>query len=268
MAQKRVVSIEDRIPKLKQERRKRANRKLVMYVFIFFVLIFIVIYLQSPMSYVRHVNVTGLTWLDQEEIKKQSEIEEDANFWSVRSSQVEENILTNPQIKEVHVTKSFPSTINIEVHELSHVAYANIDGELHPLLENGDMLQKVNWNEANGEVPILTGFEEDAYLKEFSDELAHISTYVTALISEVQWLPTESNPYHIQLYMTDGNVVESTIRNFSSVFNNYPSIASQLDSDVQGVIKIDEGGAVFTPYDAGEDEEEGEEGETDEADEA
>ncbi len=261
MAQKRVVSIEDRIPKLKHERRKKANRKLVMYLLLFFLLIFIVIYLQSPLSYVRHIDVTGLQWLAEEDIIEQSEIETDANFWSVKSSRIEENIRNNPQVKEVNVSKSFPSTIHIDVSELSHVAYISVEGVLHPLLENGDMLQEVDWSDINGEVPIITDFDNDAYLKELSEELAQLSGYVTALISEVQWTPTESNPYTIKLYMTDGNVVESTLRNFAEIFDTYPSIAGQLDPDNEGVIKMDEGGAVFTPYDTGE-EEEAEENET------
>ncbi|SFL99964.1 cell division protein FtsQ [Gracilibacillus orientalis] len=248
MVQKRVVSIEDRIPKLKQERRKKANRKLIFYVLIFFVLIFTVIYLQSPMSYVKNISVNGLQWLTKEEIINQSEIEENANFWGVQTKELEENIISHPQVKEADVSKSFPNTIIMEITELSHVAYVEVDGKIQPLLENGKLLDKVNSSDIHGDVPILKGFSDNNYLQELSEELANLSPYVFALISEVKWIPSDSNPYKVNLYMTDGQEVESSIRNLSSNLDSYPSIVSQLDKNKEGIIKIDESGAVFTPY--------------------
>ncbi|MGP4040393.1 cell division protein FtsQ/DivIB [Gracilibacillus sp. D59] len=256
MVQKRVVSIEDRIPKLKQERRKKANRKLIFYLLIFFVLIFIVIYLQSPMSYVKNISVNGLQWLTKEEIIKQSELEENANFWGVRTKELEENIISHPQVKDVDVSRSFPNTIIIDITELSHVAYVEMDGKIQPLLENGQLLDKVNSTNLLGDVPVLKGFKDNHYLHELAEELANLSTYVSALISEVNWMPSDSNPYQIRMYMTDGHEVETSIRNLSSILDSYPSIVSQLDKDKEGIIKMDEGGAVFTPYNVAKEEEE------------
>lgn len=256
MVQKRVVSIEDRIPKLKQERRKKANRKLIFYLLIFFVLIFIVIYLQSPMSYVKNISVNGLQWLTEEEIIAQSEIGENVNFWRVQPKDLEQNIVSHPQVKEAEVSRSFPNTIVMDITELNHVGYVEINGNVQPLLENGDVLAEMNASNLNGDVPILKGFKDDHYLDEISEELADLSVYVSALISEVNWIPSESNPYKIKLYMTDGQEVESSIRNLSSYLGSYPSIVSQLDHSSEGIIKIDEGGAVFTPYEVEKEEEE------------
>ncbi|UOQ85489.1 cell division protein FtsQ/DivIB [Gracilibacillus salinarum] len=256
MGQKRVVSIEDRIPKLKQDRRKKANRKLIFYLLIFFLLIFIVIYLQSPMSNVKHISVEGAQWIDDDVIINQSGIEDNANFWGVHTKDLEENIITHPQIKSVDVSKSFPNTIVMNVNELNHVAYAQMEDNLYPLLENGDLLDSVNWSDIKGDVPVLKGFSDDHYLQELSEELASTSPYVAVLISEVTWVPSDSNPYKIKLYMTDGQEVESSIRNLSSNLESYPSIVSQLDPEKEGVIKIDQSGAVFTPYEVDKKEEE------------
>ncbi|MDX8044930.1 FtsQ-type POTRA domain-containing protein [Gracilibacillus sp. S3-1-1] len=256
MVQKRVVSIEDRIPKLKQERRKKANRKLIFYLLIFFVLVFIVIYLQSPMSYVKNITVNGLQFLPEEEIIEQSEIEEPVNFWRVKTKELEDNIMTHPQVKEAEVSKSFPNTIVMDVQELTHVAYVELDGKINPLLENGDVLHELKSSDIHGDVPILKGFKDNNYLHEIAEELGNLSPYISALISEAYWEPTESNPYRITLYMTDGQEVESTIRNLAHHLDSYPSIASQLDNDQEGIIKIDQSGAVFTPYEVEKEEEE------------
>lgn len=247
MAQKRVVSIEDRIPKLKKERRKKANRKLIFYLLIFFVLIFIVVYLQSPMSYVRHIPVSGTKWVQEEEVITLSEIGNTTNYWSVQTNKIKEKIEQHPQIEEAEVSKSFPNEIHINIDELSHTAFLDLEETLYPILENGDVLDKVDFSSVNGEVPLLRGFQDNHYLKELSAELAELSEYVTILISEIYWAPSETNPYKIKLYMTDGYEVESSIRNFSSAMESYPSIVAQLDNNKDGVLKIDESGAVFTP---------------------
>ncbi|GAE91735.1 cell division protein FtsQ [Gracilibacillus boraciitolerans JCM 21714] len=248
MVQKRVVSIEERIPKLKQERRKKANKKLIFYMLIFFLLIFIVVYMQSPMSYVKHISVSGLHWVKNEEILNRSKIDESTNFWGgVQSKEIEQAIISHPQIKAVDVSKSFPNTISINVKELKHIGYVELDSKLHPILENGgELLDEVNWTSVDGEVPILSGFKDNHYLQELSDELAKLSSYVSVLISEIYWIPSDANPYKIKLYMTDGHEVESSIRNLSSTLNSYPSIVSQLDPKEEGVIKIDESGGQFS----------------------
>ncbi|SHN15042.1 cell division protein FtsQ/DivIB [Gracilibacillus kekensis] len=248
MVQKRVVSIEDRIPKLKNERRKKANRKLIFYLLIFFVLIFIVVYLQSPMSYVKNVKVNGLNWVEKEEIIQLSKIEKNTNFWGADSKEMEQAIISHPQVTAVDVSKSFPNTIVIEIDELMHIGYVDINNKLHPILENGDLLSEVNWSAVIGEVPLLLGFKDNHYLKELAEEIGDLSAYVSVLISEIHWIPSDSNPYKVKLYMTDGQEVESSIRNLSSTLNSYPSIVTQLDPKSEGVIKIDESGAVFTPY--------------------
>ncbi len=256
MVQKRVVSIEDRIPKLKQERRKKANRKLIFYLLIFFVLISVVVYLQSPMSYVKDVTINGTNWVDKEEILKRSGIDQSTNFWGVNSNEVEQAIIAHPQVTAVDVSRSFPNVILIEVKELSHIGYVDLDDKLYPILENGDLLTEVNWSNVNGEVPIIADFKDNHYLQELSEELANLPAYVSALVSEIHYVPSDSNPYKIKLYMTDGQEVESSIRNLSSILNSYPSIVTQLDPKNEGIIKIDESGAVFTPYKVEEKEEE------------
>lgn len=247
MAQKRVVSIEDRIPKLKKERRKKANRKLILYLLLFFMLIFIVVYLQSPMSYIKHIHVEGQNWVDEDRIIKLSGLDNQTNFWSVQAEDIETKIEEHPQIKSAEMDKNFPNSVHLSVEELLHTGYVEFENKLYPMLENGDLLSEVEFSDVNGEAPLLRGFQDNHYVVELSEELAQISPYVSSLISEIYWTPSETNPYKIKLYMTDGFEVESSIRNFSAVIESYPSIVSQLDNNKEGILKIDEGGAVFTP---------------------
>lgn len=248
MDEKKVISIEERIPKLKEARRKKTNKRLVFYVLLFFSLISIVIYLQSPLSYIWNIEVIGNNYVTDETIIQYSELSNQSNIWGFKTNDVVEKINSHREIKGVEVVRSYPNTVKINVEELAKVGYLNKGEDFHPLLENGEMLDSlriVNWQ---GDAPLLYNFTEGEYLQEFIEELVALPAVIGALISEVYWEPTDSNPNHLILYMNDGYQVETSIRNFANSLQNYPSIASQLEEDQLGIIRIGQGGAVFDPY--------------------
>ncbi|MDC3412835.1 cell division protein FtsQ/DivIB [Aquibacillus sp. 3ASR75-11] len=256
MNKKKVVSIEDRIPKLKQARKKKANRRLIFYLSVFFVLISIIIYLQSSLSDVRYVAVSGNAFLEEQYIKEQSGLSKKDNFWSVDKNKVETSIKNNPLIKSVQVSKKFPSTIRIEVEEYDRVAYVKVNGSWSPILETGKVLDKQQGEPSLGDAPLLSGFTKEIYLKEMTNELNALSDRVVDLISEIEWQPQKDNPYRIILYMNDGFLVEASIRNFSKRMQLYPSIASQIDASKKGSGVIHIGvGAYFQEFSANSDEE-------------
>src|SRR5699024_3488929 len=84
MEKEKIVSIEDRIPKLKEARKKKANRRLVFYLSIFFLLISIIVYLQSPLSQVKHIEVNGNKVLTDKEVIQKSGLALDAKIWVVQ----------------------------------------------------------------------------------------------------------------------------------------------------------------------------------------
>ncbi|WP_226037938.1 cell division protein FtsQ/DivIB [Aquibacillus saliphilus] len=248
MSKKKIVSIEDRIPKLKQERKKKANRRLIFYLSIFFVLISIVVYLQSSLSNVHHVEVSGNNYISDQDITKLSQISTEDNYWSVNKETAKENVASHEEIKEVTISKKFPTTIIIQVKELNRVGYVEQDGSYFSLLENGVLLTSKPLKTINGDAPLLTGFDKETYLQELIKELEQLPTSIVNLISEIKWSPTEGNPYQILMYMNDGFEVEGSIRNFSKTMKSYPSIVAQLSPDSEGVIHIGVG-AYFESYD-------------------
>lgn len=66
-------------------------------------------------------------------------------------------------------------------------------------------------------------------------------------MSEIYWIPNEINNYKILVYTADGHEVIASIRDFSTKIKLYPSIASQIQPNQEGVIHIDVG-AYFQPY--------------------
>lgn len=239
MEERKVVSIEERIPRLKQTRKNKANKRLIFYLSILFVLIGLVIYLQSSLSHVRHIEVKGAEHVTNEEIIKRSGVTTDTNYWQVNVKQIKQEIESHEEIKFAEVSRQFPSTVEIDVSEAERIGYVMENGKYKAILEDGTQLKATSV--PAGDAPILADFTKTTYLKEMSKELKELPSSVSSLISEIHWEPKEGNPYQIRLYMNDGYEVLASIRNFSSKMPSYPSIVAQLEPGSHGIIHIDVG---------------------------
>lgn len=238
MSKKKVVSIEDRIPKLKQARKKKANRRLIFYLSIFFILISVIVYLQSPLSHVHTVEVTGNTALSDKEVVKISNVSDDTNIWMLDESEIKNELHENPIIDSVEVNKQLPWTVEIAVQEFERVGYIKKDSFFIPILGNGKVLTKLKKESNTGDAPLLLEFDDASMMKKMTNELKQLPQNIRSLISEVHWKPGEDNKNKIVLYMNDGYMVDGTIRNFAKSMKVYPSIVAQLDPKSKGIIHI------------------------------
>lgn len=237
MEKENIVSIEDRIPKLKEARKKKANRRLVFYLSIFFLLISIIVYLQSPLSQVKHIEVNGNLVLSDEDVVKKSGLTLDTNIWMVRKKGLKGKVEELPVVNEVEVHRKLPQTIQLDVKEHQIIGYMKVKDAYHPLLQNGKIISNGDiTNQGNG--PVLHDFKDDVYLERIAAELNDIPDDISNMISEITWVPTKKNKYKIMLYMNDGFIVEATIRNFAAKMKAYPSIVSQLDEEAKGIIHM------------------------------
>ena len=238
MEKKKVVSIEDRIPKLKQARKKKANRRLVFYLSIFLVLISIIVYLQSPLSHVREINVSGNKIISEETIVDKTDITEQSNIWTLNSNAIKKEIEKSSIIKSVEVSRKLPFTVSVIVEEYKIVGYVKSKESYDALLENGKVVKSEKDEFKLGDAPLINSFKNDENLERIAKELSVLPNNIFDLISEVNWTPSKNNPHKIKLYMNDGFIVASTTRGFSENMKAYPSIVSQLDENAKGVIHI------------------------------
>ena len=179
-----IISIEDRIPKLKQSRKKKANRRLLFYLSIFFLLISVIVYLQSPLSNVKHIEVIGNDVLSEEEVLSGSGLAKGNNMWAINKSKIAGNIMNNPLISDASVSREFPQSVNINIEEFQIIGYIPKDNVYYPLLENGKVLtSKEIINKGDG--PLLHNFTDDKYLTRLSKELSNVPDDIFNLISEI-----------------------------------------------------------------------------------
>lgn len=250
----KIVSIEDRIPKLKHQRRKKANRRLIMLLALFFVLIAGVIYFQSPLSKVKKITVTGNESYSYEQIVEKSGISLQSNVWKISRGEIEKELEKIQEIKKASVNVKLPNIVAIEVKEFNRLAYISKGKNFYPVLENGNILGEKQIDEIPVNAPILIGFKEGKVLDEMIASLEGLPEVVINSISEVHSKPVKTDEYLIKLYMNDGFEVNATLRTFTEKMAHYPSIVSQLDPSKKGVIDL-EVGSYFKAYEAEEAEE-------------
>jgi len=237
MEKKKVVSIEDRIPKLKQARKKKANRRLLFYLSLFFFLISVIVYLQSPLSYIHEIKIDGNEVVEEEEILIRSDLTTSTNIWTINEREIESLIETHPIIETVKVKRKLPQTVQIKVTEHKIVGFINEKDGFHPLLANGNIVEDFNEID-HSEAPVLNNFTEKDYLERMASELNDTPDFIFDLISEISWEPSDKNKYKIVMYMNDGFTVHATIRNFSSKMEAYPSIVSQIEPGEKGIVHM------------------------------
>lgn len=237
MEKKKIVSIEDRIPRLKETRKKKANRRLLFYLSVFFVLISIIVYLQSPLSHIKQIEVNENYVLSDEDVIKMSGVSLQTNIWMLNKHSTKKKIENHPVVESVKVKRKLPFTVEIDVTEHHIVGFLKEESVYHPVLENGMIITKSNIP-YRGNNPLLTNFEHDDYLTRMAVELNELPEDIFNLISEITWEPTKKNKHKIVLYMNDGFVVHSTMRDFANKMKTYPSIVSQLDEGEKGIIHM------------------------------
>lgn len=238
MSKKKVVSIEDRIPKLKQARKKKANRRLIFYLSIFFVLISIIVYLQSPLSHIHTIEVTGNKALSDKEVVEKSNVTTDTNIWMINESKIKHELNKNPIIDSVNVNKRLPWTVELEIKEFNRVGYIKQDGYFYPILGNGKVLTKLKNKTNSGDAPLLLDFNDKSIVDKMTNELKQLPQNIRNMISEIHWKPKKDNKNKIILYMSDGYMVDGTLRNFAENMKVYPSVVAQLEPKSKGIIHI------------------------------
>ncbi|MBP2240038.1 cell division protein FtsQ [Cytobacillus eiseniae] len=259
MEKGKIVSLEDRIPKIKEQRRKKANRRLILLLLLFFSLIIFIVYFQSPLSHVHKIEISGNTFYSDEELLSIANLSKDTNIWKVDEAVIEGKLKKLPELKTAKLQVHLPNKVSITIEEYKRIAYIKKDKKYVPVIENGKLLNSVDENkEIPTNAPILIHFSEGNVLNKMIEELELLPEEVINSISEIHHTATETDTYHVTLYMNDGYEVSATVRSFAENMAHYPSIVSQLEPGKEGIIDM-EVGSYFKAYEqegADEDEEE------------
>lgn len=247
MEKGKIVSLEERIPKLKQQRRRKANRRLIFLLLLFFSIIIFVIYFQSPLSHVNKIVVSGNSVYSSDELIATTGLTSATNIWNVDEKKIEEKLQKLIELKTAQVKTILPNTVSVTVTEYKRIAYIMKEKNYLPVMENGKILKATEVLDVPSNAPILIGFNEGNALNGIIEELGDLREEVLNSISEIHYAPKETDSLHLTVYMNDGFEVSATVRSFAEKMMHYPSIVSQLDPNIKGIIDL-EVGSYFKAY--------------------
>ncbi|CAM4029832.1 cell division protein FtsQ [Bacillus manliponensis] len=241
MKDSKVIKLQDRVPKLREQQlKKKANRRLMLYISVLFLLVLFLIYFRSPLSNIKKITVYGNHYMTDEQVMKQSGITYETGYFRVMTNKAEKNLTKRKEIKNVNVKKQFPNRVSIHIEEYVTIGYINKDGKLRPLLENGKSLDVLPNGKLPVAAPIFAPFEEKK-MKKLIAELEILTPTILRSISEIHYTPTDSNPEHLTLYMNEGYEVSTTIEDFAKRMEPYPLMIKNIDPNRKAMIDLEVG---------------------------
>ncbi|OLP66544.1 Cell division protein DivIB [Bacillus pumilus] len=234
----KIVNIEERIPKIKEQRKQKANRRLISFILLFFIMVLIIIYLQTPISKISSLTITGNEHVSTKQLVKLSQIKEgESEFWNLNKGVTANHIKENKLIKDVTIHKQFPNKVQIAVKEYANIAYLQKGNFYYELLENGTVLpDEVTPSHAG---PIFVDWDNKEKLKQAIISLNQLPASIQELISEVYYVPTSANQWLVKFYMNDGNTVIASIKTFAKKMESYPAILKELSPSDKGIIHME-----------------------------
>ena len=261
----KIIDIEDRIPTLKEKRRRRTNKKFSILLFLFVFTLLILLYFQSSYSQVQKIELEGAKLFSEDKYLEQTSLNIGDSMWGFKEKDIENALEKNEWVKSVQVKRKWLSSVHIKVQEFKQVGYVENEHTLQIILENGQtVVPEEEIMPVDG--PIIAGFDDEKIRIRLLKELKKMKNEVLLTISQINYVPKENDVYSIQVYMNDGNEVQALIPSFANKMNYYPSIVSQLNPDQKGIIDM-EVGSFFEPYQEVLNDSEGEEAIEDEEEE-
>ncbi|MBV4419107.1 FtsQ-type POTRA domain-containing protein [Clostridium tyrobutyricum] len=125
---------------VKRRRRKRIKNSILLFIFLLAVLF--VLSIKLPYFNIKYIKVYGNKSIDVNEIKSLSKISMGNNIFYINVNKLEKNILRNPYIGSVKISRKLPSQININVAERNAIFYIKMDNKFYIVDKFGILLQK------------------------------------------------------------------------------------------------------------------------------
>jgi cell division protein FtsQ len=239
----KVIDLEDRIPSFRERRKRRTNFKFILLTTIFVLVLLFLLYLQSSYSKVQTIVIEGNELETQQFYIDESQIAIGDSMWAFAVKDVEATLQELNLVNDVKVKRKLLTGVTITVTEYEKVAYLNEGLQYYPMLENG-YIYKEGSLDTPIDAPVFMHFTDEGLRKRLLKELPKIDHSILALISQINAIPTDNDPYAITLFMNDGYEVRADITTLADKIQYYPSIIAQIEGKEQsakGVIDIEVG---------------------------
>lgn len=193
------------------------------FIILFFMGMLLVLFLQSPLSKLQNIEVTGHSLLTKEEILTKAQLAKGRSYFSISQSQVEASLTTLPEVEKVIVKKTFPDEIYIEVKEKPIIALFQTSSheQFLPILSDGTVLTKRNIPSSNDFLVFIGWDPKDQRFKQVVEQVAALPSSISSELRRVH--PVKKHPDQVEIHSEHGHQIFVRISDLHQKIAYYPS---------------------------------------------
>lgn len=188
------------------------------------------IYLLTPLSTIKHIEVKGNVQTQADDIKQVSGIQDSDYTLSLLLNKEKhaERIKSNHWIESAKIDYQFPTNFTIEVKEFAIVGYYVSGEEHYPILSSGTV-ESSPVNLLNlPETYLTVTFNDEQQVKDLMTGLSSISEDIKSQIQKIELAPSKATADLLKITMLDTDEILVPLSELSKKLPYYSKIKPQL----------------------------------------
>lgn len=195
-----------------------------------FLVLFLSIYLLTPLSTLKHIEVTGTVQTTTDQVKEASGIQDSDYTISLllNKDKHAEMVKSDHWIESAKIVYQFPVHFTIEVKEFEIVAYSVSGDNYYPILSSGS-IESTAVTAANlPEKYISVLFNDEEQIKTLISQLNDVSPEIKQEIQKIELAPSKATSDLLKITMYDSNEILVPLSELGKKLPYYSKIKPQL----------------------------------------
>ena len=195
-----------------------------------FLILFLSIYLLTPLSTLKHIEVTGTVQTTADQVKEASGIQDSDYTISLllNKDKHAEMVKSDRWIESAKIVYQFPVHFTIEVKEFEIVAYSVSGDNYYPILSSGS-IESTAVTPANlPEKYISVLFNDEEQIKTLISQLNDVSPEIKQEIQKIELAPSKATSDLLKITMYDSDEILVPLSELGKKLPYYSKIKPQL----------------------------------------
>ena len=195
-----------------------------------FLILFLSIYLLTPLSTLKHIEVTGTVQTTAEQVKEASGIRDSDYTISLllNKDKYAEKVKSNHWIESAKITYQFPVHFTSEGKECEIVAYSVSGDSYYPILSSGSVESTAVNADTLPEKYISVLFNDEEQIKTLISQLNEVSPEIKQEIEKIELAPSKVTSDLLKITMYDTDEILVPLSELGKKLPYYSKIKPQL----------------------------------------
>lgn len=195
-----------------------------------FLILFLSIYLLTPLSTLKHIEVTGTVQTSADQVREASGIRDSDYTISLllNKDKHAEMVKSNHWIESAKIVYQFPVHFTIEVKEFEIVAYSVSGDSYYPILSSGSIESTAVNADSLPEKYISVLFNDEEQIKTLISQLNEVSPEIKQEIEKIELAPSKVTSDLLKITMYDTDEILVPLSELGKKLPYYSKIKPQL----------------------------------------